>query len=144
VGLLVAAQQTGTGSFGGDFTVPTSPADWAALWDQWTPGNSPAAGRLAQGGLAALLDQADLTIKGITGSLLDGMGNTLAAAVADGLGVDEITDDLMGYVGDSARALMIARTETARAVSVASMDAYGQAGIAQVDWLASPGACPEC
>lgn len=145
-GVLIAANLTGNALTGllGELAVPSTPADWAAFWDTWTPGNAPAAALLSDGGLADLLDQVDTRIVGITGSLLDGLGNALADGVAGGLGVDEITANLMGYVSDPARAEMIARTETARAVSAASMDGYEQAGIARVDWLASPGACPEC
>ncbi len=145
-GLLIAAQLTGNGLTGllGELAVPSTAADWAAFWDTWTPGNAQAAALLADGGLADLLDQVDVRIKGITGTLLDGLGNALADGVAGGLGVDEITGNLMDYVTDPGRAEMIARTETARAVNAATLDGYAEAGVGQVDWLDSPGACLVC
>lgn len=145
-GLLISAQLTGHTPPGlqGVLTVPDNPSAWGAFWDGWTPGSSQAASLLENGGLADLLASSDITVKGIGGSLLDSLGNRLADDVASGLGVDDITNDLMDYVGDPARALMIARTETARAVSAATMDGYRAAGVPMVDWLVSADACPLC
>ncbi|GAG97212.1 unnamed protein product [marine sediment metagenome] len=42
------------------------------------------------------------------------------------------------------RAMMIARTETARALSAGTLDAYGRAGIHKVQWIADPDACDIC
>ena len=105
-GLLTGADQTGaTITAGlGDFHAPTSPADWAAYWDTWTPGDTPAADLQTSGGLADLLASAQVDIKGITGSVLDGLGNTLAQGVANGDSVDTIAGSLMDYLGSPSRA----------------------------------------
>lgn len=42
------------------------------------------------------------------------------------------------------RALMIARTETARALSAGTLDAYERAGIHKVQWVADPDCCDIC
>lgn len=145
-GQLVAAQQTGASvvSALGDVHVPTTAADWAAFWDAWKPGNVDAANLTSDGGLADLLASVDVDVKGITGSTLDGLGNTLARSLADGSSVDETASALMDYVNSPTRAFMIANTETARAVSAASMASYADAGVNDVDWLISPGACEIC
>jgi hypothetical protein len=145
-GLLIAAQQTGQTIIAGlgDLHVPTTGTDWASFWDGWKPGNTDAASLLNDGGLARLLAEQDITVKDIEGTTLDRLGNILAAGAADGLSVDEIAGNLADYVEDPTRAYGIANTETARATSAASMDGYATAGIAEVEWLISPGACPEC
>ena len=143
-GILVAAQQTGITASLGSVSMPSTPADWAAFWAAWKPGNIPASSLLDDGGLASLLDRAQVTVKGITGSLLDTLGNRLADGVANGLGIDEIAGTLMDVVNDPRRADMIARTETARAVTQASVSSYQDAGVQQVEWLLSPGACEIC
>lgn len=145
-GLLTAAQQTGATLVAGlgDTLIPDSPAAWASFWDAWTPGNIPAAGLLGNGGLATLLDSVDVTVKGIEGSTLDGLGNLLANGVAQGLSVDSIAGTLTDFVGDPDRAFLIADTETARGVEAASQSGYADAGVEQWDWLDSPGACGDC
>jgi len=42
------------------------------------------------------------------------------------------------------RAMMIARTETARALSAGTLDAYARAGITKVQWVADPDCCDIC
>jgi len=42
------------------------------------------------------------------------------------------------------RAMMIARTETARALSAGTLDAYERAGIHKVQWVADPDCCDIC
>ena len=145
-GLLVAAQQTGASVISalGDVQVPTTAADWASFWDSWSPGSVDAANLTADGGLSRLLDSVNIDVKGITGSTLDGLGNTLARSLADGSSVDEAASALMDYVNSPARAFMIANTETARAVTQASVGAYRADGVTRVEWLDSPGACDEC
>ncbi|HUX71714.1 MAG TPA: minor capsid protein [Cellulomonadaceae bacterium] len=143
-GVLVAAQQTGLTATLASVAMPTTPDDWAAFWSAWKPGNIAASDLLDNGGLADLLTRAQVTVKGITGSLLDTLGNRLADGVAQGLGSDEIASTLMDVVNDPGRADMIARTETARAVTQASVSSYVDAGVTQVEWLDSPGACDEC
>lgn len=42
------------------------------------------------------------------------------------------------------RAMMIARTESARALSAGTLDAYGRMGIHKVQWVADPDCCDIC
>jgi hypothetical protein len=144
-GLLTAAQQTGTPLASGlGQVLPTTDAGWAQFWDAWAPGNIPAGDLLSDGGLTRLLEQADVTIKGIEGSTLDGLGNLLADGVSQGLSVDGIAATMGDFVNNPDRAYLIADTECARSVESASQSAYGAAGVQQWDWLDSPGACEIC
>jgi hypothetical protein len=145
-GLLTAAQQTGATVVAGlgQTVIPQTSAAWATFWDSWAPGNLPASDLLSNGGLATLLDAVDVTVKGIEGATLDGLGNLLADGVAQGLSVDSIAGSLGEYVADPERAFLIADTECARAVSSASQDQYAASGVQQWDWLDSPGACGDC
>jgi len=122
----------------------TSPAEGSSSWDEWVPGNIAAAELLSDGGLAKLLARSNETIDGITGTTLDRLGNLLGEGVSRGDSVASIARTLGDIVEDPDRAYTIASTEGARAVSAASMDGFHWAGIKQVDWLDSPGACPEC
>ena len=113
-------------------------------WSTWAPGDPGAALQAADGGLADLLTQAGQTVQGITGSTLDQLGNLIAQGLADGSSVDEVAGSLgdVALFGD--RALMIAHTETARAMTAATEDTYLANGIVQWTWVLSDGACPEC
>ena len=113
-------------------------------WSAWRPGHPAAANLLTNGGLQSLLDQADATVQGVQGTLLRQMGNRIAAGVAAGDSVDSIASGLGAYVADPDRAEMIAHTETARAMTAATLDTYAANGVGQWDWLLSPDACPEC
>ena len=113
-------------------------------WNQWTPGYGEAAAKTADGGLARLLDDANVTIKGVEGSATDRLGNDIAAGIARGDSVDVIAQSVMESVADPQRAWLIADTETARAMTAANLDTYAQNGVEQVEWLAEDDACPEC
>jgi hypothetical protein len=122
----------------------SSPIDWPAVWDAWTPGNADAAALLNSGGLADLLDSADVTVRGIADSMLDRLGNLLADGAASGESVDAIAGSMGDLIDDPDRAYMIADTELNRAVSQASLDTYGANDIAKWEWLTSPDACTDC
>ena len=113
-------------------------------WDTWTPGNPAAALRDAQGGLSDLLEQRGITIQGISGTTLDNLGDTISTGLANGDGVNAIRSSVLDYVDDPNRASMIARTETARAVTAATVDSYNAMGVQQVDWMTAPGCCDLC
>lgn len=113
-------------------------------WDRWQPGWGAAAAKAADGGLADLLDQADVTINGITGSTLDRLGNIIAEGIANGDSVGTIGKAAQSIVADPARALTIANTECARATTATSMDTYQQNGVQQLDWLLESDACDDC
>jgi hypothetical protein len=137
-GLQTAASQTGISAVGG--TAVATTVDWSA----WHPGNADAASLVSDGGLARLLDARDITVKGITDTTLDGIGNLMATQIRAGASVDATARALGEYISDPARAYRIANTETSRAVSLASMAGYTTAGVEQVEWVISPGACPIC
>lgn len=123
---------------------PDGTVDWDAFWSDWQPGNPAAAGLLADGGLAELLDGVGVRVKSIADTTLDRLGNLLADGAKTGDSVETIGRTLRDFVGDRQRALMIATTEINRAVTAASIVQYAAANVAQFDWLTSPGACPIC
>jgi SPP1 gp7 family putative phage head morphogenesis protein len=138
-GGYAAAQQLGGGAAVSSLAGVSS-VDWAG----WKPGDPAASGLLSNGGLQQLLDGAGVTVRGISGSLVDQLGNAIADGVMAGTPHDRVARDLVGIVGSSSRAEMIAHTETARAVTAATMDTYAANGVQQWDWVLSSGACPRC
>lgn len=128
----------------GDATVAAESVDWSA----WSPG-SPAAAALLDaegdsGGLQALLDNAGVTIKGIEGTTLDTLGNTLADGAREGWSVSQLADEIDAIFDDEARSYMIADTELARSMTEATLASYEDNGISARTWLLSDGACPLC
>jgi SPP1 gp7 family putative phage head morphogenesis protein len=117
-------------------------ADASVDWAAWTPGNPAAADLLSEGGLSSLLDSAGITIQGMTGTALDQLGNALADGLNSGASTDTIAGTLSGLLDSRAQAVAV--TETARAVTQASLGTYADAGVAQFDWITSDGACPDC
>ncbi|UFU14625.1 phage portal protein [Curtobacterium sp. C1] len=113
-------------------------------WDAWEPGDDTAADLVADGGLADLLDTAGVTISGISDTILDQIGNGIADGVRNGYGSDRIADDLADLVGSDWRAELIAHTETARAITAASLGVYDVNGVTEFDVITSAGACPVC
>ena len=119
---------------------------FAINWETWQPGNAAAAALVdPPGGLATLLGQRDLTIKGITGTTLDRLGTALATGLDHGWSVDQLGRSIRDIVGSADRAVTIANTEMARATCAASLDSYAQLGVEQVEWLVAWGdACDDC
>jgi len=118
-------------------------------WDGWEPGDAEAAARLIgtskAPGLKNLLDGANVTIKGIRETRYNDLAGVLARSVSEGLGVDETAkqiDAMFGVGGDWAE--MVARTETARAVTAGTLDSYRDAGLSKVEWLTADGGCEIC
>ncbi len=75
---------------------------------------------------------------------------TLAKALATGyeLGEDiptiakRIREVFAGF--DRSRSIMIARTETISASNIGAVAGYKEAGVSEVEWMASPNSCEEC
>ena len=133
-------------------------------WDEWTPGNSAQALMVdTPGGLRSLLNNSEVTIRGMDSVSLDRIGRALAEGLASGQGArgsvegirEALTDqelrnlekgliDLVSaVVDDPARAMTIARTETARALVQGNLERYKDAGVTQIEWItADP--CPIC
>lgn len=144
-GTHAAATQAAAQGAGG-VTVVSSLGDLSSQidWNNWQPGWGDAADKAASGGLQDLLASAGSTVRGMTSSMLTRIGDTLAAAMDEGLGARETAGLLDDLVTDPARAYMIAVTETARAMTAATFDTYRENGIGSWDLLTSPGACPTC
>lgn len=113
-------------------------------WDTWEPGWGEAAAKDAQGGLKLLLDQADVTISGLSDSAIERIGNALADGLASGDSFQTTAKAVQDVVASPERAALIANTEYGRAMSAASMDTYQESGVEQCDWLAEGSACEEC
>lgn len=116
-------------------------------WSKWQPGNA-AANLLDSGadsgGLRALLDKADVTIKSIQDTRLDALADILASGAAAGDSVPTMAANIEALLDDPDRAEMIANTELNRAVSQASLDAYKANGISRWDLIIEADACPLC
>lgn len=113
-------------------------------WNTWTPGDPEAAMAMADGGLADLLNQANIVIKGISDTTLGRMGDLIGEGLAQGSSVDSISGMIDQYLNDPARADMIATTEANRAQTTAQSDTLQAVGFSQFDWIAYDGACDEC
>ena len=123
---------------------PTSTLSSGINWDTWTPGDTEAALKTADGGLSDLLDQVNLTIRGINDTTMNRLGNILSDGLAAGNGPNDIARDMRDYIEDPARAEMIATTEANRAQTAATSEQLDAMGFSQFDWLAYDGACDEC
>lgn len=98
----------------------------AGYWTHFEPqsGVALAAQTVAGGGLAQLLAGADVTIRGVTHTQLERIGDAVATGIQDGFPIAEVERKVDAIIDTAARANMIAETEYARAVGVAQMDVY--------------------
>lgn len=110
----------------------------------WKPGNPSAADLVANGALREILTSLDITVKGLTDSAIDRMGNILAEGLNQGLSPLQIAKNMSEIIADPKRALVIARTETARAMGTSALLALKNAGNAQWVWHDNAGACATC
>ena len=116
-------------------TGPTVSVTDGIDWSAWKPGSPPAAAKAADGAMRAALDQVDLTIKGISDTTIDTIGNHIARGLEAGSTAEDIADGISDVVGSESRALMIANTETTRAITAATQDVYGQNGVGMYDMI---------
>lgn len=124
-----------------DGTVPDG-ATVVTDWSAWQPGDARAAG---YGDLLGLrLESLDITIQGITDTTMDALGMLLGDGIAAGDSVQTIAAAIDGYFGDPARSVMIARTETCRAVSAAAEATYAANGVSTWTWEVGAGCCDLC
>lgn len=144
--LMQALEQVyGSGwAYGTTDTAQQLGASLADPWANWQAGNQAAAALVdAPKGLQALLDKAGVTIDGINATTLDRLGTQLANSLAQGLGAEQTANNLLNVLNDPARAMVIARTETARAICDSNVSNYRDNGVTQMQWLtADP--CPIC
>lgn len=113
-------------------------------WDNWTPGNATAALILKPtNAFQIILDNAQITIKGLNKSGIESIGSALAESVALGYSNTKASKLIQKTVSDPARALSIAITEQSRAINMATAERYQQAGLDEMEWLTSD-PCPIC
>jgi SPP1 gp7 family putative phage head morphogenesis protein len=91
-----------------------------------------------------LLNQAAITIKGISDTQMQQISDTIRDGIVSGLGNADITENVTGIIGDETRAQMIAVTETNRGYAEATTDTYQANGISQMDFNIYGDACEEC
>jgi hypothetical protein len=115
-----------------------------SYWSTWERGWGQAAAKDADGGLKALLDQADITIRGLTDSAIRDMGDAIGRGIEAGDSYEATAKEITAIVGSPARADLIANTEYGRAMSAASMDEYAASGVQEKDWLCEDDACELC
>lgn len=113
-------------------------------WSTWQPGDLDAAGQAMSGGLRALLEEQGATIRGISDTTTDRIGDLIGQGLAVGAPVDSVASLINDYVDNPDRAFVIAQTETSRAMIAGQADEYQAQGFAQFEWLAYDGACDEC
>jgi 8-oxo-dGTP pyrophosphatase MutT (NUDIX family) len=112
-------------------------------WSIWAPGTPPEPLRSELGWQDAL-EQAQISLKGITQTTLDRLTAVIESGVESGDSVDSMARDMADVLGDYGRAEMIAHTESARMVSLATERQYRLDGVPMWDWVISAGACPRC
>lgn len=106
-------------------------------WANWKPGNNPGALLAAPpGGLKGLLQRRGLDLQGLTNTLLNRIGTQLANALTSGAADTTLGKALEAIVGDPERALTIANTSMASAMSVSTRETYQEFGLAKMRWLA--------
>ena len=113
-------------------------------WSKWAPGDADAALAAADGGLRALLDASDVTIKNIGQATIDRIGNAISNGLANGDSNGTISSAINDLIDNPDRADLIAATETARAMNESQADQYQTLGFPQFDWIAYDGACEIC
>ena len=119
-----------------------SDVDSGIDWSKWTPGDGSAASQVADGGLANLLNNAGIEIQSIANDRINELGSALAQGLSAGDSTATIASSLVDVLDNPSRANMVARTETSRAVTAATLDTYSENGVQQLDWLA--GNCDIC
>lgn len=113
-------------------------------WATWTPGNPGGAAQAFGTGLANLLDQQGVIIKTITDTQLSQISDAIAQGLVNGNNLATITQAVTAIRTNPYRSNLIARTETNRAQTEATMQSYQNAGIEKWKLITSPTPCPEC
>lgn len=114
-------------------------------WSNWVPGQTSAAALLKpKGGLRSLLATRKITITDdVVHTKLDRIGTALATSLEKGMSPYQTAQMIDAIINDPQHAMVIARTEMSRAVSIATRDRYETAGVEQVEWLVAEG-CDDC
>lgn len=122
-----------------------SPFDYGSAlavdWENWKPGNRPAALLVrGKGRFRNLLNRTNATIQDADATTLNRIGTILADGMSVGSAGDSVAREFMrqgilDLMDNPSRAVTIANTEMARAMSVASVDSYQEFGVEQVEWI---------
>ena len=113
-------------------------------WQKWRAGNRAKELLLRPAGsLEKILQNADITIKGLDRVGYERIGSALADSFALGLSPSRSAKLILDTIADPSRALTIAITEGSRAQSLATKDAYNGFGLEEWEWSANI-PCPEC
>jgi ADP-ribose pyrophosphatase YjhB (NUDIX family) len=120
-----------------------SDVDSSINWDAWQPGDGAAAAKVADGGLANLLNNTGIEIQSIAQDRVNELGNVLAKGIANGDSTTTISGSLVDVLDNPSRADMVARTEVDRAMTAASLNTYSENGVQQVEWMTADG-CDAC
>lgn len=113
------------------------------VWQHWKPGDPDAARKVIDknggaAGLEQLLQDSPVRLYEIADERFAEFARILAQSLADGDSADTLARKLRVFQGDRVWARRTAITETARAVSAATIDRYIEHGITHVEWLISP------
>lgn len=104
-------------------------------WSRWTPGDELTALILKPTrAFRRLLDAAGITLKELTNTELRDIGNALGESISLGLSPTQASKLIARTVASPSRALMIAITESNRAVSAATVARYSEAGLQEMEW----------
>lgn len=87
------------------------------------------------GGLAGMLADAGVTIKSVAENRMGELASRLAYAISDGATPGDLTEAISGVLDDPQWAQTVAVTETARAMTAASLDEYAANGVGQKAFL---------
>jgi len=113
-------------------------------WSKWKPGDRASALLITPPkAFQSLLSRSGVAIRGLDKTGYDRVGTALARSIRLGLGDTNAAKLINDAIGDPARALTIAITETNRAVSLGAMKTYREAGLEKMEWVTSD-PCPEC
>jgi SPP1 gp7 family putative phage head morphogenesis protein len=104
-------------------------------WSSWTPGDELTALILKPTrAFRRLLESQGITLKELTNTGLRDIGNAIGEAIALGLSPKQAAKLINNTVASPMRALMIAITESNRAVSAATVARYEQQGLQEMEW----------
>jgi SPP1 gp7 family putative phage head morphogenesis protein len=113
-------------------------------WATWEPGDQISALILKPTrAFRRLLEAQGITLKELTNTELKDIGNAIGEAISLGLSPKQAAKLISQTVASPMRALMIAITESNRAVSAATVARYQDAGLAEMEWTTFD-PCPIC
>jgi SPP1 gp7 family putative phage head morphogenesis protein len=105
-------------------------------WDTWKPGDL-ASSLLLQPPKAFkdLLDASGVMIQGLDKTGYERVGTALADSIRLGLSPNRAAKLINEAIGDAARALTIAITESSRAMNAGAINRYKEAKLKQMEWM---------